>query len=140
MYLWHNYGHSTIGARSDIERCRSSGCRPSGVEFYQPDNAVLVVAGKIDEAKTLALVDKYFSPIPKPTRPLRRTYTIEPTQDGDRSVTLRRNGDTQAAVVAYHVPSGPDAEFVPVELATMMLGDAPSGRLYKALVDTKKAA
>ncbi|MGD0000355.1 MAG: pitrilysin family protein [Bryobacteraceae bacterium] len=139
-YLWHNYGHSTIGARSDIEQVPIERLQAFWRHFYQPDNAVLVVAGKIDEAKTLALVDKYYSPIPKPTRPLRRTYTIEPTQDGDRSVTLRRNGDTQAAVVAYHVPSGPDAEFVPVELATMMLGDAPSGRLYKALVDTKKAA
>jgi zinc protease len=139
-YLWHNYGHSTIGARSDIEQVPIERLQAFWRHFYQPDNAVLVIAGKIDEAKTLALVDKYYSPIPKPTRPLRRTYTIEPTQDGDRSVTLRRNGDTQAAVVAYHVPSGPDAEFVPVELATMMLGDAPSGRLYKALVDTKKAA
>ena len=139
-YLWHNYGHSTIGARSDIEQVPIERLQAFWRHFYQPDNAVLVVAGKIDQAKTIALVDKYFSPIPKPTRALRRTYTTEPAQDGERSVTLRRNGDTQAAVVAYHVPSGPDAEFVPVELAAMMLGDAPSGRLYKALVDTKKAA
>ena len=139
-YLWHNYGHSTIGARSDIEQVPIERLQAFWRHFYQPDNAVLVVAGKIDEAKTIALVDRYFSPIPKPARPLRRTYTTEPAQDGERSVTLRRNGDTQAAVVAYHVPSGPDAEFVAVELAAMMLGDAPSGRLYKALVDTKKAA
>jgi zinc protease len=140
MFLWHNYGHSTIGARSDIEQVPIERLQAFWREFYQPDNAVLVVAGKIDEAKTLVLVDTYYSPIPRPSRKIRTLYTIEPTQDGERSVTLRRNGDTQAAVVAYHVPSGPDTEFAAVEMASMILGDAPSGRLYKALVDTKKAA
>jgi zinc protease len=140
MFLWHNYGHSTIGARSDIEQVPIERLQAFWREYYQPDNAVLVVAGKIDEAKTLALVDKYYSPIPRPTRKLPPMYTIEPTQDGERSVTLRRNGDSQAAMAAYHVPSGPDAEFAAVEMASMILGDAPGGRLYKALVDTRKAA
>ena len=101
---------------------------------------MLVVAGKIDEAKTLALVDKLYSSIPKPDRQLRRTYTVEPVQDGERSVTLRRNGDSQAAIVSYHVPSGPDSAFAALELAVDMLGDNPGGRLYKALVDTQKAS
>ncbi len=140
MFLWHNYGHSTIGARSDIEQVPIERLQAFWREYYQPDNAVLVVAGKIDEAKTLALVDKYYSPIPRPARKLPPMYTVEPAQDGERSVTLRRNGDSQAAMAAYHVPSGPDAEFPAVEMASMILGDAPSGRLYKALVDTKKAA
>ncbi|MDR3719483.1 MAG: pitrilysin family protein [Bryobacteraceae bacterium] len=139
-FLWHNYGHSTIGARSDIELVPIERLQAFWRQFYQPDNALLVVAGKIDEAKTLALVDKYFAPIPKPTRELRRTYTIEPTQDGERSVTLRRNGDTQAAMAVYHIPSGTDPDFAAVDLASDILGDAPGGRLYKALVDTKKAA
>lgn len=140
MFLWHNYGHSTIGARSDIEKVPIERLQAFWRHFYQPDNAVLVVAGKIDEVKTLALVEKYFAPIPKPERQLRRTYTSEPTQDGERSVTLRRNGDTQAAIAAYHIPAGPDPEFAAVEMASNILGDAPSGRLYKALVDAKKAA
>ncbi len=140
MFLWHNYGHSTIGARSDIENVPIERLQAFWRHFYQPDNAVLAVAGKIDEAKTLALIEKYFAPIPKPDRKLRRTYTSEPTQDGERSVTLRRNGDTQAAIAAYHVPAGPDPEFAAVEMAANIIGDAPSGRLYKALVDTKKAA
>jgi zinc protease len=140
MFLWHNYGHSTIGARSDIENVPIERLQAFWRHFYQPDNAALVVAGKIDEAKTLALVEKYFASIPKPERQLRRTYTSEPTQDGERSVTLRRNGDTQAAIAAYHIPAGPDLEFAAVEMASEILGDVPSGRLYKALVDTKKAA
>ena len=139
-FLWHNYGHSTIGARSDIELVPIERLQAFWRQFYQPDNAVLVVAGKFDEAKTLALVEKYYASIPKPSRELRKTYTIEPTQDGERSVTLRRNGDTQLAIAVYHVPAGPDPEFAAVEMASMMLGDVPGGRLYKALVDTQKAA
>lgn len=139
-FLWHNYGHSTIGARSDIENVPIERLQAFWRHFYQPDNAVLVVAGKIDEAKTLALVEKYYASIPKPTRQLRKTYTAEPTQDGERSVTLRRNGDTQVAMAVYHVPAGPDPEFAAIEMAAMILGDVPGGRLYKALVDTQKAA
>ena len=139
-FLWHNYGKSTIGAKSDLENVPIERLQAFWHHFYQPDNAVLVVAGKIDEAKTLALVYKYFSPIPKPERPLRRTYTQEPVQDGERSVTLKRVGDVQALCVVWHVPAGPDPEFAGIEMAASILSDAPAGRLYKALVETKKAA
>lgn len=139
-FLWHNYGKSTIGARSDIERVPIDRLQAFWRHFYQPDNAVLVVAGKIDEQKTLALVHQYFASIPKPTRQLRRTYTAEPVQDGERSVILRRTGDVQALIAAFHIPAGTHEEFPAVDLAADILGDAPSGRLYKALVETKKAS
>ncbi len=139
-YLWHNYGKSTIGARSDLENVPIERLQAFYRHFYQPDNAVLVVAGKIDEPKTLALVQKHFGPIPKPSRQLRRTYTAEPVQDGERTVTLRRVGDVQAVGVLWHVPPGSHEEFPAVDMAMDILGDAPSGRLYKALIDTKKAA
>jgi len=139
-FLWHNYGNSTIGARSDIEHLPIERLQAFYRQFYQPDNALLVVAGKIDEAKTLALIHQYYSPIPKPERQLRRTYTAEPTQDGERSVTLRRVGDIQAMFVVYHVPAGTHEDFPPAEIASMILGDQPSGRLYKALVEPGLAA
>ncbi|WP_321477902.1 pitrilysin family protein [uncultured Paludibaculum sp.] len=139
-YLWHNYGKSTIGARSDLEQVPIERLQAFWRHFYQPDNAVLVVAGKFDEAKTLELVQKYYGSIPKPTRQLRRTYTAEPTQDGERNVTLRRVGDVQAVAAVWHIPPGSNEEFAPMEMAGRILGDIPSGRLYKALVETKKAA
>ncbi len=139
-FLWHNYGNPIIGARSDIERISVERIRAFYRHFYQPDNALLVVAGKIDEAKTLELVHQFFSPIPRPARAIERTYTSEPAQDGERSVTLRRTGDIQAIFMAYHVPSGTHEDFPAVEIATVILGDEPSGRLYKALVEPGKAA
>ncbi|HEX8145103.1 MAG TPA: pitrilysin family protein [Pyrinomonadaceae bacterium] len=139
-FLWHNYGNTTIGARSDIENVPVERLQAFYRNYYQPDNAVLLVAGRFDEAKTLELINKNFAPIPRPTRVLQKSYTVEPTQDGERSVTLRRTGDVQAVEAVYHVPSGSHPDFAAVDVLTEIMGDSPSGRLYKALVETKKAS
>ncbi|HEX5130740.1 MAG TPA: insulinase family protein, partial [Usitatibacter sp.] len=106
----------------------------------QPDNAVLIVAGKFDEAKTLAIVAREFGKIPRPTRKLQSTYTVDPEQQGERTVTVKRVGDTQVVLAAYHVPAGADPDFAAVQMLATILGDTPSGRLHKALVETKQAA
>lgn len=139
-FLWHNYGNSTIGARADIENVPIERLQAFYKQYYQPDNAVLLVAGKLDEAKTLALIKDYFAAIPKPTRALPPIYTADPTQDGEREVTLRRTGDVQVVGTAYHVPNGAHADFAALDILSEVLGDEPSGRLYKALVETKQAA
>jgi zinc protease len=139
-YEWHNYGKSTIGNRSDIERVPVDNLRAFYKKFYQPDNAMLVVAGKFDEKKALEYIVKYFGAIPKPDRKLPATYTEEPPQDGERTVTLRRVGDVGLVGLLYHIPAGPHADFPALEVLAEVLGSQPSGRLYKALVDTHKAS
>jgi zinc protease len=139
-FLWHNYGHSTIGARSDIENVPIDRLQAFYRRHYQPDNAVLLVAGKFDEPKTLATIQSLFGGIPKPERELPRIYTQEPVQDGERSVTLRRTGDVAEALAGYHVPAGSHPDIAPMDVLLQVLADSPSGRLYAALVETKKAA
>jgi zinc protease len=139
-YLWHNYGKSTIGARSDIENVPIDRLQAFYRTWYQPDNAVLVVAGDFETPKTLGLIQKTFGRIPRPVRPLPKLYTQEPAQDGDRSVALRRVGDTQAVSVAYHIPAGSHPDFPAMEILGFILGDQASGRLHKALVETKKVS
>ena len=139
-YLWHNYGKSTIGARSDIENVPIERLQGFYHRYYQPDNAVLLVAGKIDEAKTLEKIAARFGPLPRPERKLQTTYTVEPTQDGERSVTLRRVGDVQGLVAAYHGPAAAHPDNAALEVLAQVLGDVPSGRLHKDLVETKKAS
>src|SRR5262245_46421844 len=138
-FAWHNYGKSTIGARSDIENVNIDRLQAFYKLYYQPDNAVLMIAGKFDEAKTLEMVKQYLGPIPKPARELPKLYTAEPAQDGERSVTVRRVGDIQALGLVYHVPAGSHVDFAALELLGVVLGDEPSGRLYKSVVETKKA-
>jgi zinc protease len=139
-YEWHNYGKSTIGARSDVENVPIDRLQAFYKKYYQPDNAVLLVAGKFDEAKTLDLVQKYFGVIPKPERVLPPIYTVEPVQDGERLVTVRRTGDTQLLMSGYHVPPGSHADAAAVAVMAEILSSEPSGRLYKSLVESKKAS
>src|SRR4051812_18360885 len=101
-YLWHNYGKSTIGSKDDLEKVPFNRLAEFYKKYYQPDNAVLVITGKIDEAKTLQMVADTMGKLPKPTRILDQTYTVEPAQDGERFVTLRRVGQGPSLIVAYH--------------------------------------
>ena len=139
-YLWHNYGKSTIGARADIENVNIERLQAFYRRYYQPDNAVLMVSGKIDEPKTLGLVAEYFTKIPKPSRVLEPTYTKEPAQDGERLVTVRRVGDQKLVIVQYHVPAASHPDNAALNLVARVTGSTPAGRLHKALVETKKAA
>lgn len=145
-FLWHNYGKSTIGARSDVEGVPIERLKAFYQRYYQPDNAVLVVAGKFDEATTLRLIEQKFGSIPKPVRSLAKgnllypTYTRDPVQDGERTVTLKRVGDEQLVGVAYHVPALAHPDNPAVQVLAGVLGDRPNGRLYKALVESKLAA
>jgi zinc protease len=139
-FAWHNYGKSTIGARSDIENVPIGRLKDFYQKYYQPDNSVLLVAGKFDEQKTLDLIHEYYAGIPRPERKLYPTYTKEPTQDGERLVTLKRVGDVQVVSCAYHTPPGSHSDYAAISVITELLTDQPSGRLYKALVETKKAS
>lgn len=139
-YDWHGYGRSTIGNRSDIERVPVDRLRAFYEKYYQPDNAMLVVAGKFDADKTLALINETFGAIPKPARELPPTYTIEPVQDGERHVVLRRVGDVSFVGLAYHVVPAAHDDFVAVEALVTLLADEPSGRLYRELVETGLAS
>ena len=139
-FLWHNYGKSTIGAKSDLENVNIERLQAFYRYYYQPDNAVLLVAGKFDEPKTLGMINERFGRIAKPTRVIQKTYTLDPTQDGERSVTLRRTGDVQVVAAVYHTPSGGDPDAPALDVLSQVLGDTPSGRLHKALVETKKAS
>ncbi|HYC51946.1 MAG TPA: pitrilysin family protein [Gemmatimonadaceae bacterium] len=145
-YRWHGYGRSTIGNKADIEGVPIDRLQAFYRKYYQPDNAVLVVAGKFDPAKTLGIIESKFGAIPKPRRTaeagnlIHATYTQEPVQDGERYVTVRRVGDAQVLMVGHHVAASAHPDAAAVDVLANILTDNPSGRLYKALVDTKLAA
>src|SRR5207248_694866 len=128
-YEWHNYGKSTIGNRADIERVPIENLQAFYKKYYQPDNVVLIVTGKFDEAKALDDVAKYFGSLPRPERKLAQPYTEEPPQDGERSVVLRRVGKVAVVESVYHVPAAIHEEYPAVDVLGMILGNTPSGRL-----------
>lgn len=138
-YEWHGYGRSTIGARADLENVPIERLQRFYRQYYQPDNAMVIISGNFEEERALALVEEHFGAIPAPERDLDsklwETYTREPYQDGPREVTVRRSGATPTLMAAYHVPSSLHEDFAAVEALAHVLGDTPSGRLHKALVE-----
>ena len=139
-YDWHSYGRSTIGNRSDIENVKIGNLQAFYRTWYQPDNAVLLVAGKFDPDATLATINRLFGAIPKPKRALPQFWTVEPTQDGERSFAVRRQGDVQIVAVGYKIPSDLHSDAEGLGFASEVLGDAPNGRLHKLLVESGKAS
>jgi zinc protease len=137
---WHNYSKMPIGNRSDLENVPIDRLKAFYQKYYQPDNAVLLVTGKFDAAKILQLIADKFGSIPRPQRVLPTIYTTEPTQDGERTVVVRRTDDTQMVMTGYHIPSGAHADFAAIAVMAQILADNPSGRLYKSIVETKKAS
>ncbi|MDH4173308.1 MAG: insulinase family protein [Betaproteobacteria bacterium] len=133
-FAWHNYGHAIIGARSDIEEVPIERLRAFYRTWYQPDNALLVVGGRIEVQRALALVAKHFGPLPRPARALPVLYTTEPVQDGERTVTLHRTGDTPIVATLFRAPAGSHPDFPAVEVLVELMRAAPQGRLHQALV------
>lgn len=150
-FLWHNYGKSTIGSKDDLEKVPVDRLEAFYHKYYQPDNAVLVITGRLDEAKTLQFVADSVGKLPRPTRQLDQTYTVEPAQDGERFVELRRVGQNPSLIVAYHSPAAGHPDAAAFQVLTGIMsgggggrggrggGGGAEGRLTKALVDNKLA-
>lgn len=139
-FLWHPYRRSTIGARSDVENVQIENLRDFYRRWYRPDNATLVVAGQFDPKSTLAKIEKEYGTIANPAGKLQPSYTVEPTQDGERAVLLQRQGDFKVGFVGYHTPSAMHDDMPELRMLSIIFNDTPSGRLYKALVEPKIAA
>jgi zinc protease len=140
MYQWHNYGKSTIGARADVENVDIPRLQAFYRTYYQPDNATLIVSGKFDAAQVKAWVADSFGRIARPARRLPTLYTLDPAQDGERMVTLRRIGGTPLVFAAYHAVPGPHRDFAAFEMLGQIMGDVPSGRLHRRLTEQRLAA
>src|SRR5260221_4394447 len=139
-FPWHNYGNAIIGQRADLEQVPIDRLQAFYRTWYQPDNALLIVAGRFDEKRALDLVVKHFGKIKKPTRVFPAFYTQEPTQDGERAVTLRRAGDNPMVQALYRVPAGSHPDYPAIDILVHVLGDVPTGRLHRALVQKGPAS
>ena len=131
---WHNYAHSPLGTRSDIENVKIDNLREFYRQFYQPDNAILIVAGQFNEEVALNKIQTLFGDISKPTRVLTSSYTVEPAQEGARSVRIYRKSEASSIGVGYHFPPSSHDESVSLKILTQVLSNVASDRIYGALI------
>src|SRR5690242_884299 len=133
----HNYGKA---ARGDMTKVSVERLRAYYRRYYQPDNAMLIVAGNFDEQNTLRRIGETFGKIPRPDRVIGRLEAQETTQDGEHMIQIRRAGGTPMIMLMYHLPPAAHEDYAPAELFLDIIGNASAGRLATALVGSKKAS
>jgi zinc protease len=143
----HPYHHDTIGWKTDLETMTRDDLYAHYQTYYAPNNAVIVAAGDFDAAEMLAKIQKTFGALPR-GKEVPPVKTIEPPQEGERRVLLRRPGPASYFHAAYHAPKASDPDYFPVFVLTGVLSGVGgmsfsghgspgrSSRLYRALVET----
>jgi zinc protease len=135
LFDWHNYGNSTIGARSDIENVKIENLQAFYRKYYQPDNAVLTVAGKFDEHQALRDCRQLWQAAETDTRTAK---AMDGRTDGRWRAPIHDSpqgrGTARDPRLSHAVQPASDSEAI--GMASEVLGDTPNGRLYRALVQT----
>ena len=132
-FSYHGYRHSVLGARTDIENMPLEGLYAFYRKHYRPDNATLIVAGRFDADAVKVKIASAFGAIAKPDKPLPTTYTLDPVQDGERSVMLRRVGGFASTAAMYRMPAGGTRQGVAARLLAETLSQR-GGPLARGLV------
>jgi zinc protease len=135
----HPYHWDVIGWMSDILSWRRDEVIAYYRTYYAPNNAVLVIVGDIDPAKTLALVERYYGPIPKATPPP-PVMTAEPPQMGPKDVLIRKEAQTPSFHAVWHAPAFGQADFIPLFILEKPLLAGDSSRLHRRLVRDEQLA
>jgi zinc protease len=137
----HPYRRPGIGSLENLDAATLEDVRAFHATFYRPDNATLVVVGDFDQAQLDTWVDKYFSPIPRPSSPIPRVTVKEPARTGEKRFTERSsNVPLPAVALTYLVPSRFHADNFALRVAGALLSAGESSRLFQSLVYTQRVA
>jgi zinc protease len=136
----HPYKHPTIGSMADLDAASVDDVRDFYQTFYVPENATLALVGDFDPKTAIDLVTRYFGRIPKSDRVVPRDRPTEPPQTKERRVTLEENWPLPVVVVAHHIPHDGHQDSYPLHIASKILSDGQSSRIYKSLVYEKGIA
>jgi zinc protease len=136
----HPYKHATIGSMSDLEGASVDDVRDFYNTYYVPENATLALVGDFDSTQALQLVSQYLGRVPKAERPVPRDIPKEPPSTREKRVTLQEPWPLPAVVVAYHITYDGHPDSYPLHIASKVLSDGQSSRIYKKLVYDKGIA
>jgi zinc protease len=136
----HPYKHPTIGSMKDLEAASIEEVRDFFRTYYVPNNATLVLVGDFETKKATALVQQYLGRIPKSARPVPRDIPQEPPQTKERRVRLEESWPLPVVVVAYHITFDGNPDSYPLHIASKVLSDGESSRIYRNLVYEKQLA
>jgi zinc protease len=136
----HPYKHPVIGSMKDLEAASIEDVRDFFHTYYVPNNATAVLVGDFDTKEAMGLVDQYLGRVPKSDKPVPRDIPKEPPQTKEKRVTLHEAWPLPAVVVAYHITYDGDPDSYPLHVASKILSDGQSSRIYRRLVYEKGIA
>jgi zinc protease len=136
----HPYKHMVVGSMADLDAASLSDVQEFHATYYVPANAVAVLTGDFDGQKALDLIQRYLGRVPKSTRTIKRDIPKEPPQTQEKRATVEENVPLPAVVVAYHITYDGHPDSYPLHIASKVLSDGQSARIYKSLVYEKRIA
>ena len=136
----HPYKHPTIGSMADLEAASIEDVRDFYATYYVPENATLTLVGDFDTAQAKQLVQQYFGRVPKAAKPVPRDIPQEPPQTEERRITLEQPWPLPAVVVAHHITYDGHPDSYPLHIASKVLSDGQSSRIYQKLVYEQQLA
>ena len=135
----HPYHWDTIGYKSDIEGVSTAQLRRHYDTYFWPDNSTAVLVGDFDRREALAIFEREFGGFSKAPSPIPQVVTVEPPQEGERRVIVRRTGAVPIVTMAWLRPGAGDPQYYAFDVLGSILGDGISARLYQSLVETRLA-
>jgi zinc protease len=136
----HPYKHPTIGSMQDLEAASIADVRDFYSTYYVPENATLVLVGDFEIKQAKQLVHQYLGRVPKAARPVPRDIPKEPQQIKERRVTVDAPWPLPAVIVAHHITFDGHPDSYPLHIASKVLSDGQSSRIYQKLVYERQLA
>jgi len=136
----HPYKHPVIGSMKDLDAASVEDVRGFWQTYYVPNNATAVLVGDFDSKEALQLVTQYLGRVPKSDKPVPRDIPKEPAQTKEKRVTLKDEWPLPAVIVAHHITFDGDPDSYPLHIASKILSDGQSSRIYRKLVYEKQIA
>ena len=137
-FMYHPYHWTPIGFKEDIKNWTIEDIRSFHSKYYQPNNAIVVVAGDIKAEDVFANVEKYFGAIKNTHDVPKPHHQIEPLQDGAKRVMLKKESEVEMVAIAYKIPDFKHKDQVALSALSELLSSGKSSRLQRVLVDEKK--
>ncbi|MEQ1553421.1 MAG: pitrilysin family protein [Ferruginibacter sp.] len=138
IFTKHPYNWVPIGSMAHLDAATLDEFQAFNKKFYTPSNAVLVVTGDIDIAKTKQLIERYFGDIPSGTPIVKTKFVEEPITKTIIDTAYDNNIQLPAIMTAYRIPGMTSKESVVLDMASAVLSKGNSSRMYKKMVDDKK--
>ncbi|MCT7444019.1 M16 family metallopeptidase [Aliarcobacter cryaerophilus] len=139
-FIYHPYHWTPIGFMDDIKNWTIEDIKDFHSTYYQPQNAIVVVAGDIKKDDVFSYVEKHFKDIKNKKEIPSSIHTIEPKQDGERRAIINKESNVQMLAMTYHIPNFEHEDQIALSALSQLLSSGKSSILQKVLVDEKRLA